>query len=243
MTGVARMVRFNWPHYLAGASVALVAILLGTSNGLPPGLRLLSAAIAASAAWWVAASLAAGYVVYDRSPLSRWRWLANLPAQRPSRWAVVTAGYDEASVPLRRLLGGRAVTVDLYDPSLMTEASIRRAHRVAPPPSDSLTASPDELPLLDGQQDALFVVFAAHELRRRRERQALFGELRRVCREGGAIVLVEHGRDSANLLAFGPGALHFFPYREWLGLASEARLRLVDECRVTPFVRALVFAR
>jgi hypothetical protein len=56
-------------------------------------------------------------------------------------------------------------------------------------------------------------------------------------------VVVEHLRDLANTLAFGPGALHFLPRREWLRLAAASGLALHDEARLTPFVRAFFLAR
>ena len=51
------------------------------------------------------------------------------------------------------------------------------------------------------------------------------------------MILVEHGRDVANFLAFGPGFMHFFAPSEWRRTASEAGLNLVGETRITPFVR------
>jgi len=64
----------------------------------------------------------------------------------------------------------------------------------------------------------------------------LFAEAKRVLIPSGRIVVAEHLRSGWNFVAFGPGFLHFWPRREWLRLASAAKLRLVREGRITPFV-------
>jgi hypothetical protein len=87
--------------------------------------------------------------------------------------------------------------------------------------------------------DAVVVVFAAHEVRDRRAREALFLDLRRVVKASGRVVLVEHLRDRANLAAFGPGAWHFQTRSEWLRLAARSGFGAVEEAHMTTFVRGL----
>jgi hypothetical protein len=65
----------------------------------------------------------------------------------------------------------------------------------------------------------------------------------RVLRPAGRLLLVEHCRNAANLAAYGPGAWHFYPRREWLRLASGAGLTPAGETTMTPLVHILVFAR
>ncbi|MET7421989.1 methyltransferase domain-containing protein [Dactylosporangium sp. NPDC005555] len=228
-----RMVRYNWPKYLVTA-VALVVVA-----ALPWPWRLLAVPGAAG----VAVSLAATWWAYDRSRLYDWRWALDL-LPPPRRYAVVSTGLDEISGTLRRLLpAAEATLLDCYDPRVMTEGSVRRARKLTPPPRGSVPAEPGRLPAATGGQDAVFLAFAAHELRVPAQRRALFAEVARVLRPGGHLVLVEHCRDPVTVAAYGPGAWHFYPRREWLRQAGAARLTLAAETTMTPLIRALVFRR
>jgi hypothetical protein len=56
-------------------------------------------------------------------------------------------------------------------------------------------------------------------------------------------VIVEHLRDAATILAFGPGAWHFARRQDWFDAGTSAGLELVDERRLSPWVRGFVFER
>ncbi len=198
----------------------------------------------AAALGLLASATAASWLVYDRSELYGWDWLDALLARAPSVHLVVGTGLDEASAPLAaRWPASRQITVDLYDPAVMTEGSVRRARRRVPPPRHALPGRPDALPVRPALVDAVFLVFAAHELRRAEDRERLFEECARVLRPGGRLVLVEHLRDGANTAVFGPGAWHFLPRAEWLRLAAHAGLRPAAERRIAGLVTALAFVR
>jgi SAM-dependent methyltransferase len=228
------VIRYNWPKYV----VALLAV--GAGLAIPvPLVRVAAVGLAA----WVAVGLAASWWVYDRSPLYRWTWVTELLPAPPERYLVLSTGLDEISATLAdRYPGAAATVVDLFDPAV-SEASIRRARAHVPPEPSTVAGRPDRLPVPDGSQDAVFAAFAAHEVRDRRQRRAVFAEMTRVLRPGGRLVLVEHCRDAANIAVYGPGAWHFFPRGEWLRLAAGAGLARVGETTMTPFVRALVLAR
>jgi len=58
---------------------------------------------------------------------------------------------------------------------------------------------------------------------------------------GGRLVLIEHPRNLAGILAFGPGVLHFLPMAEWSRLAALTGFRMESERAMSPFVRVRVY--
>jgi SAM-dependent methyltransferase len=241
-SGVRDVIAYNWPQYAAGLATAAASAAL--SGRLPHPLRSLARAGAAAAVGLLACATAASWFVYDRSELYGYDWLDTLLPQAPAVHLVVGTGLDETSAPLAaRWPASRQITADLYDPAVTTEASVRRARRRVPPPPHALPGRPDALPVRSALVDAVFLVFAAHELRVVQDRERLFEECARVLRPGGRLILVEHLRDGANTAVFGPGAWHFLPRAEWLRLAAHAGLRLAAEHRIAGLVTALAFTR
>lgn len=233
--GLRRIIAFNWPKLGAalGAVVAGVAVRVAPTSAVVDLVALLSAV--GLGAFGVS-SLAVSWWVYDRSDLHDWNWLRPLlPADMP-RWALVHAGFDEAGPALADVVGPPEVVVDLSPGLRRTSASLRRARRLHPAAS-TVAADACRLPLESSAYDSVLIVFAAHEVRDRHQRELLFDELRRVLAPGGHLVLVEHLRDTANVAAFGAGALHFQPRREWLRLAARSRLSTIGEVAKTSFIR------
>jgi SAM-dependent methyltransferase len=239
-----QILRYNLPMYLAAGAGCLAAALAVAWLPLPRPLAWLIVAAGTAAAFWSAASLAASYWIYDRSALGRWDWLPGLFEAPPRRWAQIHAGLDETRGALARLFPRAAGEVlDVYDAAEMTEPSIARARRLDPEPLPARAADFRALPLGDGSCDAVFLLFAAHELRRPAARLRLFREVARALAPRGRTILVEHLRDGASFLAFGPGFLHFLPRREWLRAAEGAGLAVAAERRITPFVAVLTLEK
>ncbi|OKI17404.1 hypothetical protein A6A08_26030 [Nocardiopsis sp. TSRI0078] len=241
------MVAYNWPVYVVGTAVAVGGALAG--RRLRGIARTAAWTAGAAGAWWTAASLAASHAVYDRSPLHTWVWLAPALARagrpaHPGRHLVVSSGLDEASAVIGSLHpGGEQTVADLYDALPVVAPSLRRARRRVVPRPGSVACTADALPSPDASMDTVVAAFALHELRAAADRDAAFGEVARVLRPGGALVLVEHCRDAANIAVFGPGAHHFMPRSRWLGAARRAGLRLAYEQRMGGFVTVFVLVR
>lgn len=237
--GVGQIVRYNLPMYLAAAVAILAAGLAAAWLPLPRWIAVLVTVGAGAALFWTLASLAVSHWVYDRSKLRHWAWIVGLLPHLPRRWASLHAGLDETDGALQRFfVSGEGMVLDFFDPAEMTEPSIHRARRIALDRS-AKPADFRRLPLPDASQDAVFLVFAAHELRRPEARLALFREIARALATRGRAVLVEHTRDLASFLAFGPGFFHFLPRREWLRVIDASGLRVADELAITPFVTVL----
>jgi SAM-dependent methyltransferase len=242
-TGVAQIVRYNWPYYV-GATLAVGAALVWLSVWFGPWwLRLLGCGAAALGAFWMMASLLASHWIYDRSALYRWTWIpATLPAS-PRRWLNLHAGLDESSATLRTLFPqSEGESADFFDAAQMTEPSIARARAQQGEPA-AVRVDHRRLPFKEGEFDVVFLFFAAHEIRTRTSREIFFHELRRILAPGGRLLLVEHARDLANFAAFGPGCWHFLAADEWRRLAVLAGFGIATEQRMTPFVRIMLLRK
>ncbi|QKW23929.1 class I SAM-dependent methyltransferase [Kitasatospora sp. NA04385] len=240
-SGVREVVRYNWPLYAAGCLAAGAGLAL--ARRLPGPAATLARAGAGAAAALLTSSTAATWWVYDRSELRTFDWLEELLPTGPGEHLVLSSGLDEASRPVATRWPHHPQTVvDLYDPALMTEGSIRRARHHVPPAPRTRPGRHDRLPAATASADTVLAVFAAHELRRAADRHGLFAECARVLRPGGRLVLVEHLRDAANTAVYGPGAQHFFSRRTWLRAADGAGLHLVAQRRIGGLVTALVLA-
>ena len=246
--GMGRIVRFNWPWYAAAvATIAAGTALLLSSPGLWPAASALVLAGLVAAVFWLLTSLAVSHYVYDRSGVARGEWLGLIDPGRVRRAAVLHAGQDEATAIATGLLPRAEWHIfDFHAPSRSGTPSLRRARAAAAKQGGGASVeaiAPDAIPLEDGALDLELVVFAAHEIRRESERAAFFGELGRVLAPGGRLIVVEHLRDAWNLLAYGPGALHFLSRATWGRAFAAARLSVLDERRCTLFVRVVELGR
>jgi hypothetical protein len=241
MSGARRIFSYNWPIYAATWLGAIAGALL-VPRLWPQGAWLAVAAALGAVAWSLLSLLVSHYV-YDRSGLQTGAWLRPLLPATVESWASIDAGLD-AEVTLDGIVPGRcAGRVDIYDGELVRAPSVRRARALTPRRHAAVAARATALPLADESCDLVAVIFTAHEIRDPRARAAFFGELRRVLSRRGRALLVEHLRDAANFLAFGPGFLHFCARREWLAQAERAGLHVAVETRVTPWVMALALER
>lgn len=228
--GVGQVLRYNWPAYAGAAGLLALALVA------PRRVRRPVVAAALVGAWFAAASLVVTNLVYDRSEYAGWEWPRGLLRRPPRRVAVLHAGLDNVSANLRRLWPRAQIqVVDFYNPATMTEPSIARAR--------GGRRHGDALDELWSELDAAFVVLAAHELRTEPDRAAFFRRVAGALGPDGRLLLIEHLRDLPNAVAYGPGAMHFLPRTAYLTAFDDARLLLLEERPMTPFLRLFRLGR
>jgi SAM-dependent methyltransferase len=238
------IVRFNWPFYGVAVLVFGLCLFVGFFSD---DWRIRAAALLAAAGpgYFLFVSLGVSHLIYDRSDLYRYTWLKRaLGSPRGSRMVFCHSGFDEASAHLAEVIGNSEwMVLDHHDPVSMTEPSVSRARALFPPTPGTVAAPYDHWPVQDGWADVVFGMLAIHELRTVEERAKWFSEAGRTLTAGGRVVIVEHVRDAANFLAFGPGFLHFHSMENWRRSWEQAGLRLNDGFRISPWVRVFVIGK
>jgi SAM-dependent methyltransferase len=238
-----QVVQYNCGIYTC-ALLIICAAWISFPYAQPVVERIVVVGFAVPLLFWLCSSLLVSHYVYDCSPLYALNWVGRELPKAPQRWINVHAGVDETSHLLAQLFPTAVGEIlDVHDPEEMTEASIRRARRTHRSLMRSKPADWRALPIANDTIDAAFLFFVAHEFRRDEARTQLFRELARVLRSDGELSVVEHLRDCANFLAFGPGFLHFFSRSKWLRTAAAAGLQVRTEKSITPFVRVFTLRR
>jgi SAM-dependent methyltransferase len=242
--GLRQIVRFNWPFYAVATTAVTAAAPVIAMLPVTIGIRSLLYSATGLAGFWIAASLVASWIVYDRSRLTEWDWIREALGFRPLAWLNIHAGLDESTPSVRRLLApSQGRVFDIFDPVDMTEPSIVRARRLGRAPRATEPVEFRCRPMPAASVDAAFLLLSAHELRTDAARGALFAELHRVLRPAGRVIVAEHLRDCANFAAFGPGFLHFMSRQTWKRSFARARFVIHTEFSITPFVRVFVLRR
>ena len=239
--GVLQIIRYNWSFYALTCFAAVFCIAAGEMLGSRAARAM--APLGVAIILWMAISLLASHYIYDRSGLYDFRWmLERLPLQ-PSTWMNIHCGLDQSSHLLRSLFpDAKRQILDIFDPAEMTEPSIARARGSKAAQPETIAARFRALPAPSGSCDAVFLIFAAHEIRNGASRREFFAEVARVLSASGTVVMIEHLRDLPNFAAFGPGFIHFQSRREWINVAASADLAPINEFSVTPFVRVFLLA-
>jgi len=240
--GVLNIVRFNWHFYLI--AIAIVFVLLLTSVFSDKMIFWISISFASGTIIVTLVSLCVSYYVYDRSALYNFSWVKEISEHTPESIVNIHAGFDETSSMLKKNFPAANLNVyDFYDPNKHTEISIERARTAYPPFEGTLKISTSSLPAEESSIDAIFNIFALHEIRVRTERINFLKLQVEALRNEGRCIVVEHLRDVPNFLAYNIGFLHFFPEREWSVNFFQAGLKIERKFKITPFISVFILKK
>ncbi|MGJ8661825.1 MAG: methyltransferase [Bacteroidota bacterium] len=236
--GVLTIVRFNWHLYVI--AIIVVVLLLTIAGLLPQPLTILIQLAACGIMLLLVVSLLASYLAYDASSLYKLEWLR--PYVSDAKFgANIHAGFDETSCLLRGFYPEVSWSVyDFYDPKKHTEISIKRARKAYPAVSDTVSHTTEYFPCENKRFDIILLTLAAHEIRDTEERVVYFRELSRSLNVGGEIIVTEHLRDKANMIAYNLGSLHFHSPSEWLSTFREAGLSVSGIMKPAPLITTFI---
>jgi SAM-dependent methyltransferase len=230
--------------FLVAAVVSTGCLLASAWSSFPWQVRLIALLVGWATIAQTGVSLIVSHWVYDRSGLYDLTWLPQRVPGSPRNIVNVHAGFDESSEALAAVYPSANLRIlNFYDERRNTEPSIARARKLKPATRTSESASVNSLPLANESQDLVLLFLAAHEIRNKSDRSEFFQEVRRSLRPGGSVILVEHLRDAANALAYGPGSLHFHSRTTWLHAILSTGLKLVTEFKITPLIQVFVCSR
>ena len=177
--------------------------------------------------------------VYDFSGYYNFKWFKDLEIIDSSETKIVNvnAGFDETSFTIKHKFPKSNLQVfDFYDEKQHTEPAIIRARKVTNLYPNTLQIKTDKIPLEDNSIDVIFILSAIHEMRKNDEKVQFLKEFKRVCKQNGKVVIVEHLRDLPNFFAFSVGFTHFFSKKTWINVFKEAGFTSISERKFTPFM-------
>jgi SAM-dependent methyltransferase len=242
LTGVGNIIRFNWGFYAAGIGIITILLVIASFTELPVKWWMNMLAMAGFIPLFL--SLAASWYVYDLSGFYTLNWLKYPVDHKPGIILNIHAGFDETSVLLKEKFPDAVMKVyDFYDPEKHTEISIEWARKAYPPYLGSIGINTDFIPEPDNSVDAIFLIFAAHEIRDKEERTRFFKEIKRVLKPTGTVKVVEHLRNLPNFLAYTVGFLHFHSAATWQQTFAESGLSLHQSYSINPFVKYYILQK
>lgn len=234
--GMLNILSFNRHFYVAG--FIDLCILCGSYFifDWPP---ILFFVVLAAFLYGLLMPLLVSAYVYDYSGYYDFQWLKQFGLKdSPSQQILnINAGFDETSFILHDIFPESELKVyDFYDAKRHTERAIVRARKVSLVYPGTQQISTASIPLADNSTDLIFLLSAAHEIRKFEEKVQFLKECHRVCKPGARVMMVEHLRDLPNFLAYTIGFFHFFSKRTWQKAYAAAGFSPLTETKFTPFM-------
>jgi SAM-dependent methyltransferase len=234
--GVLNILSFNRHFYVFGG---ITMVLIIASYWLVSWPAYLFWMVMAAFIYGLIMPLIVSAYVYDFSGYYRFDWLKQYSLQDGEDKLLlnINAGFDETSFILHHHFPKATLRVfDFYNPEQHTEPAIIRARKVSMVYPGTQVIRTNSIPLNDQSADVIFLLSAAHEIRKQEEKIQFLQECYRLCKPGGQVIMVEHLRDFPNFLAFSVGFTHFFSRKTWKKAFTAAGFSRIEETKFTPFM-------
>jgi hypothetical protein len=240
--GITNILKFNWHYYLL--AVLFIASTFFLTQLLPSYFSFYISLARILVIATVVVSLFVSCYIYDMSELYQFTWLKNYREGLQHNMVNIHAGFDETSHILHKLLPDtKLIVFDFFDPEKHTEISIKRARNAYPPYVGTKQIDTLRVPLENNSTDAIFLTFAAHEIRADDERVEFFKQLKDSLTVSGKIFLTEHPRDLPNFLVYNIGFFHFLSDATWKKTFDGAGLKIGATIKSTPFTTTFILEK
>lgn len=234
--GVLNILSFNRHYYFFG--VAALAMLFASRSFVQWNNIAFWIIIAAFLYGLIMPLIVSAYV-YDFSGYYDLHWLNGILSyqDKSKSFVSINAGFDETSFIIKNKFPQANLKVfDFYNVKHHTEPAIKRARQVSLVYPNTQHISSDSIPLESGSVDVIFLLSAVHEIRSHEEKIQFLKECRRLCKQDGQVIMVEHLRDFPNFVAFSVGFTHFFSRSTWKDAFDRAGFSSFREKKFTPFM-------
>ena len=247
-SGTISTIVYNWPLFSGALFFGLIAIAAGTFlhgplNWLLPMAGIVTLLLVLNI--WIAS-----FIIYDWGRQREYERLAVLANLSDANVVIdITAGKLRGTRGmLTKFQQGHYFVIDIYDPAKMPDLALKRARELEPPLEAGRRiyrreGKPNKLPIPHNWADVIYCSYSLHELQNNTDRQAVFGEFARILKPNGKLLIAEHGRDWANFLVFGIGALSFVSPKTWAKHIKKAGLDITHHERWRGLVHLWVAER
>lgn len=234
--GVLNILSFNRHFYVIGLLVLCLILIVCAYFEIS---KILIWVISGAFLYGLVMPLIISAYVYDFSGYYDFKWFKDLNIDEKVATQIVNinAGFDETSFTIKDKFSNSNLQVfDFYNADKHTEPAIIRARKVTNEYPKTIQINTKYIPLNTNSVDVIFLLSAVHEIRKDEEKVQFLKECKRVCKENGKVIVVEHLRDVANFFAFSVGFTHFFSRTTWLKVFKQAGFKNVIEKKFTPFM-------
>jgi SAM-dependent methyltransferase len=231
--GISNIVRFNWHFYVFAILLVWTFFLIG--NYYFSNFSLAFNILTFGVIFYLLSSVLTSYYIYDLSNLYDFQFISENKNQLVL--ANINAGFDETSEILQsKFPNSKIEKLDFYEAEKHTEISIKRARKIYPNSKNTIQISTHSIPFQSEHFHKLFLIFAVHEIRNSEERVLFFKELKRILKDDGEIIVIEHLRNIPNFLAYSIGFFHFHSEETWIQTFKNSNLIVRSKQKINPFI-------